>query len=114
MGYYTRYTMSIDRDTDADYNEFEKQKEALLVDESVYWRKIWGQVIETSYFDGMKWYSHDDEMIELSKKYPLVLITLEGEGEESKDMWKKYYLNGKRQHTKARIIFDGFDKKKLK
>jgi hypothetical protein len=115
MGYYTRYTTSVNFEgSDSDYNEYEKQYEAFLADHSEYWRMSWGDVIEKSYNDTAKWYSHQDDLIKLSEKYPLILITLEGEGEESGDLWKTYYLNGKSQHTKAKITFEPFSKNKLK
>jgi hypothetical protein len=115
MGYYTRYTLSVDyiQSEGSDYNDYEKQHEALLADHSEYWRMSWEDVIEKSYNDTTKWYSHQDDLIKLSEKYPLILFTLEGEGEESVDLWKTYYLNGKSQHTKAKITFDSFNKSKL-
>lgn len=116
MGYYTRYTMSVEyiQSEGSDYNDYEKQQEDLLADHSEYWGTSWRDVIENSYNDTTKWYSHHDDLIKLSEKYPLVLITLEGEGEESGDLWKAYYLAGKYQHTKAKITFESFSKNKLK
>lgn len=64
--------------------------------------------------ESCKWYDSHTELGEFSKKYPNWLFVLTGEGEESGDLWKKYYLNGKVQEAKAQIIFDEFDEKKLK
>ena len=64
--------------------------------------------------DSCKWYESTNEILSFSKKYPNWLFTLTGEGEESGDMWKKYFLNGKVQEAKAKITFDEFDEKKLK
>lgn len=61
-----------------------------------------------------KWYESDSDMKELSKKYPLTIFVLEGEGEEHPDLWKKYFLNGKMQEAKAKITYDEFDESKLK
>jgi hypothetical protein len=61
-----------------------------------------------------KWYESDEDMKKISKKYPLTIFVLEGEGEESGDLWKKYFLNGKMQEAKAKITYDEFDEKKLK
>lgn len=61
-----------------------------------------------------KWYDHNEELAEFSKKYPTWLFILFGEGEESGDIWKRYYLNGKVQEAVAKITFDEFDEKKLK
>ena len=63
--------------------------------------------------DNVEWYNHEKDLKEFSKKHSKVLFTLSGEGEENKDMWKKYFLNGKMQVAKAKITFDPFDKSKL-
>jgi len=63
--------------------------------------------------DDCKWYDHDKDMREISKKYPETIFILEGEGEESGDIWKKYYLNGKCQVAKAEVIIPEFDESKL-
>jgi hypothetical protein len=64
--------------------------------------------------DSCKWYEHEDELLQFSTKYPNWLFTLNGEGEEGGDLWKKYFLNGKMQLAKAKIVFDEFDHSKLK
>ena len=66
-------------------------------------------------FEGStKWYEYDENMKTISKKYPETIFILEGEGEESGDIWKRYYLNGKVQVAEAKISYDEFDEKKLK
>lgn len=44
-----------------------------------------------------KWYDHDDDMLEYSKLYPDVTFILDGDGEESGDIWRTWYKNGKSQ-----------------
>ena len=56
--------------------------------------------------DRVKWYEHENNIKILSERFPSVLFTLSGEGEESGDIWKKYFLNGKCQVAKAKITFD--------
>ena len=63
--------------------------------------------------DAVKWYDHEDDMKRLSLKFPEVVFTLKGEGEESGDVWVKYFKNGKIQTSKAEIVLDPFDPKKL-
>lgn len=60
-----------------------------------------------------KWYHHEIDMAAVSHTFPDVLFTLSGEGEESGDIWKKYFLNGMVQLTEASIVFDEFDPSKL-
>lgn len=60
-----------------------------------------------------KWYDWEKDMREFSKKYPTALFTLSGKGEEAGDIWKAYFINGKAQIAKARIVIDEFDPKKL-
>lgn len=61
-----------------------------------------------------KWYEHDDDMLELSEEFPDVLFRLFGMGEESGDLWYTYYLNGKMQHTQAKITYDTFNPELLR
>ena len=57
----------------------------------------------------VKWYDHDEHMLELSKLMPSIIFTLSGEGEDSGDIWKKYYLRGKCQLEKADLSIKPFD-----
>lgn len=60
-----------------------------------------------------KWYEVVEDMRIVSEKYPQTLFILEGEGDQSGDIWKKYFLNGKMQKADAKITFDEFDENKL-
>ena len=60
-----------------------------------------------------KWYDHEKDMKLLSQIYPETTFLLEGEGEESGDIWRKYFKNGKMQVCKAEIVFPAFDESKL-
>lgn len=64
--------------------------------------------------DSCKWYDHETEVAQFSKIYPDVLFELSGEGEESGDIWKKYFKNGKMQLCQVKMTFDPFDESKLK
>lgn len=64
--------------------------------------------------DQCKWYDHDVDMKWLSEKFPRVLFTLKGEGEESGDIWIKYYKGGKCQECRAEIVFPEYDEALLK
>lgn len=59
------------------------------------------------------WFDHENELKDFSAKYPDWLITLSFEGDEPHEIYKKYFLNGKVQVEKARIIIDEFNPSKL-
>jgi len=112
MGYYTNYTMQVSDKGDEieDYITERRDRDddffyALsCYDVDGYWQSE----------EPAKWYDHQKEVAELSKKFPYVLFTLHGEGEESGDIWIKYFKNGKVQICTAIIVFDEFDESKLK
>lgn len=51
------------------------------------------------------WYDWDKEMVEVSRKFPEVTITMWGNGEESDDMWKCVFKNGKKALVFAEIVY---------
>lgn len=60
-----------------------------------------------------KWYEHEMDFLEFSKKYPDVIFQLSGEGEEAGDLWIKYFKNGKMQKREAKITYESYDEKEL-
>jgi hypothetical protein len=136
MGYYTKYKLK-GLETDLVQKEREKLQEerkilesiedpsireyalsgfdAKMVDPGKY--DISKLVPESSKFNPFsepcKWYEHEDDMRKFSQLYPFILFEFSGEGEESGDIWKKYFLNGKMQICSARIEFEPFDETKL-
>jgi len=63
--------------------------------------------------DECKWCDHEADMQAFSEKYPEILFTLNGEGEESTDLWNKYFKGGKMQACYAQITFEEYDENKL-
>ena len=136
MGYYTRYKIRTEgkpfgEEELKEIEQLEKEAEALseklkeiaLIaitekrkrDLSDSPENLISKVVGYNPFeDSCKWYEHDKHMMEVSKNNPETIFILEGEGEESDDIWKKYYLNGKCQEARAVITFEPFDEKKLK
>ena len=99
MGYYTRYELAVQGD-DCGVDHIESIE------------------IATGYsglFSGkeFKWYGHEKDMREYSKKYPSVLFSLYGEGKESGDIWVEYHKNGLVQRALANIVLDEFNEDKL-
>lgn len=41
-----------------------------------------------------RWYEHEADLQRISAKYPHVVFRLAGDGEESGDVWVKWFLNG--------------------
>ena len=101
MGYYTKYELKSDPDI-IGTTEF-KEKFNKICGWSSY-------VLEES----LKWYRHEENMREISKSYSATLFLLSGEGEESGDIWRKYFWNGKMQYCEAIVTFEEFDVLKLK
>lgn len=107
MGYYTSYSLLVN---DPKGNDLDIIND-LISDRGnspYYSFDKFGNTIENQ-----KWYDHEKDMIEFSKKYPEVIFTLRGEGEDSEDIWIKYFKNGKMQVCKAVITFDEYDELKL-
>lgn len=64
--------------------------------------------------DSYKWYEWESDMIQISEKFPWLLLTLWGDGEESDDKWVAYFVNGKVQHAQASINYPEFDETALR
>lgn len=115
MGYYTRFDMEV---TPYPSEEIEKLMIKSLSEISEGYFEPNGDYhydfLSDLLSESMKWYDWEKDMTALSKKYPDYLFELSGEGEESGDMWKCYFKNGKSQYCRARIEFDEFDENKLK
>lgn len=60
------------------------------------------------------WYESDDDMLLLSTRFPGLVFTLTGCGENHDDIWISYYRDGCSQHEIARIEYGDFDPAKLK
>lgn len=103
MGYHTYHELTIEPDD-------EELKRQIIDGESSdsEVRNLWVYGEEPS-----KWYEHDEDMRELSKKWPNVTFHLHGEGEENDDIWTATYVNGLCHHRAAQIIIESFDPDKL-
>ena len=62
----------------------------------------------------VKWYDHEKALKNFSKQFPDLLFILEGVGETTGDVWIKYFKDGKMQFCPGTIVFDDYDKDKLK
>lgn len=96
MGYYTKYTLYAKSEIIEDLCSENDNAAYALLDEQE-----------------SKWYDHERELREFSKKYPDELFILEGHGEEQGDDWKKYFRNGLMQMCKGEIVYEEFKPQNL-
>jgi len=110
MGYYTSYELRIEIDGSTN-NETSEQ----VIEELVKEYKGAGYALDENgdTAESTKWYEHDEDLTEFSKKYPDYLFHLSGTGENNGDMWRCTYVNGKRHLRHAEITFAPFDPNKL-
>jgi hypothetical protein len=111
MGYNTRYTLNWDLSkSDTTWEEI---SEEIGLRKAINRRFFYGVDTNGNTYDACKWYDHENDIAEFSKIFPDVIFELSGEGEEARDIWKKYFKNGKIQICIAKITFDEFDESKL-
>jgi hypothetical protein len=116
MGYYTQYKLTVYAPED-DGSLQALQESVDFIDEinESHAAIIAGIAGYDYLFDNScKWYEHEEDMIAYSKKHPDLVFKLHGEGEESGDIWQKWFVNGKMQTCHAKIVFDPFDPTQLK
>jgi len=134
MGYYTTFNLSIQVLEDvintkeqeileiqkSNLNQDIKNHLVSLINEKYGRQEITEQTVvaELNNFnpfngDRYKWYEFDEDMLRISKKFPHAVFTLDGDGEETGDVWRKYYCNGKVQDAKAKMVYEPFDFNKL-
>jgi hypothetical protein len=135
MGYYTEYSLHIDNSQVKDEVDKKKQSEIQEIQQSnisdelknrligdiektyqtsvVTLNDVIGHLTYNPFDDKCKWYEHTDDMIMVSMKYPKVIFSLYGNGEENGDMWVEYFMNGNVQTERAVITYADFDPEKL-
>ena len=118
MGYYTYYDIDFSYDNDApmSYDEYRRLDYALgealaEINPNYFWDSdcLTNQIEEES----MKWYEYDADMRKLSERFPYLIFTLDGKGEDSEDLWRAHYYKGKSQLCRAKIVYEPFDMEKL-
>ena len=106
MGYFTTFSLTAQQDT----KEIELTEEMKLA--FIESSKDLEETDVEELFDGYlnaKWYEYESDMQDFSKKFPKILFTVDGAGENGSYIWRHYFLNGKSQRDEAQIVFEGFN-----
>ena len=102
MGYYTTFSLDFDADIDLNNEVLDKLEE------------LCGYRFEDdNMLYDVKWYDWELNMRTLSLRYPDILFTLSGVGDENGDLWDAYFKCGKMQFCEAKVVFPEFDESKL-
>lgn len=114
MGYFTYYELTIDHDSKE--NQFKIAKALSQLEYfSYYWKDSDPDCIEDVIgYEEMKWYDHEEDILEISKQFPDITFCLHGEGEDRGDVWNKYFKNGRRAIYYASFVLKEFNPKDLK
>ena len=102
MGYYTRYWLT------AEVNSLDEMKKIVAKFNEIYQyneldiNSIGEGGIEAEFES--KWYSHDEDMKQLSRLFPSYVFQLEGQGEDREDWWISCYKNGEVATSNAEIV----------
>lgn len=107
MGYATSYKLHVENPPKG----FTKKTLAKIIRENE--EMSYALEEDGSTAESCKWYDCDTDMLRISLKYPEVLFILSGTGEESGDIWRTYFKNGKMQHARAMIAFESYDPEKM-
>jgi len=113
MGYETYYSLTI-RDRDGKEVTEQTLKAIISSHRTQQYEELYALEDDGSSVQGATWYGHEEHMIALSTEYPGLVFELYGKGNNSEDIWYKYFHDGKIQLCPAIITFDEFDVKKLK
>lgn len=110
MAYITNYNLKYEPNTD----ETEARFKAVYFAENETYSLRYAVDEDGETIDRVKWYDWPEHMLRISKMLPDLLFTLNGEGEESGDIWNAYFLDGKVQYARARVVIPDFDPTKLR
>jgi hypothetical protein len=104
MGYYTDFTLSAEGKGPV-WDKLMRAKDKLVFSSGNY-DFVLGEWLDRNYSQNIKWYEYEEDMKQLSKEWPNVLFILEGDGEETGDLWKAWFRNGGMHKLEAKIVFE--------
>ena len=105
MGYTTYYSVSIE-------NANSDEQEKTIIDELIGHENREARCA-LSEMGTSDWKGRDDEMKELSRKYPELIFAVRYDGDEYDDMGYFYYHKGMMQHCPAIITYEKYCYEKL-
>jgi len=108
MGYYTNFNIKVINEVDHDLDNIKE----IIEEESGYDFEIHDNEICSN--GEIKWYGYGTDMVKVSKQLPEVTFQVDGHGEESGDIWRNYWKDGKVQEAKRVVTIEPFDENKLK
>lgn len=109
MGYNISYSLQVR--TVKSRADYEKLVEGLSQHHLIFYvfdRGWWNHETGTVSFypfDSVKWYTHEIDMLAVSREFPEYTFSLFCNGDEALDMRYKYYLNGRSEECKATVTF---------
>lgn len=90
MGYYTNHTIEVlDLTTNKTQTADEFSTELVTAFE-----EVTEYHSEMLFYDSIKWYDLEDNMEDISERFPNYVFCVSGDGEESGDIWKSLYFRG--------------------
>lgn len=88
MGYYTYFTINKIKGSDKDFDNLLKD-----IDEET------GLRFSEDTTQEAKWGDYEEDCLKLSKKYPDLIFQIDGDGENSDDLWAERFHNGDCEST---------------
>ncbi len=104
MSYYTHYMLTISIREVGDKTLHDEAKKVIESKLNSWGLKKQGSYVFSS-IGGCKWYDHEYEIANISRKFPTVLFVLEGQGERRDDLWRKYFRGGKVRRIKPELVW---------
>lgn len=111
MGYYTNFELTVTPEpseelhkylTVSDYNQ-------LLSYIGAFYRYPTGEYSSSEW----KWYNWEDDMLDLSIRFPDYVFRLFGDGEDRDDLWVAFFKNGLSYTVNLIVDIPPFDESKL-
>lgn len=105
MGYYTDFCL--------DFQGVKEDQRSALTVEIEKMNIFDGGNIDDGFFCNAKWYDHNEDMLLLSTRFPNILFSLHGYGEDSGDIWLNYFKAGRVMYEGLKLIQQDFDENQL-